>query len=282
MQENKAELKVLIEKAILGDEKSLEILLTEVQNTVFNLSLRMLGTVTDAEDATQDILIRIMTNLSSFRMESSFSTWVYRLSINFLINYKKSMFSHYPLDFEFYGNDIRFAQADSADELIEELSREQLAAELKMSCTNVMLQCLDTESRCIFILGTMFKIDSHTASEILDISPESYRQKLSRIRKKVAGFLSYHCGLTETGFCRCSKRVDYAVSQKRINPKKLEYSQLETLDKQILDTYTKEMEKLEALSDTFEKLPNYKSPKAAYSIIQTLLQSAPFNKIQSF
>lgn len=242
----------------------------------------MLGTVTDAEDATQDILIRIMTNLSSFRMESSFSTWVYRLSINFLINYKKSMFSHYPLDFEFYGNDIRFAQADSTDELIEELSREQLAVELKMSCTNVMLQCLDTESRCIFILGTMFKIDSHTASEILDITPQNYRQKLSRIRKKVAGFLSYHCGLTETGFCHCSKRVDYAVSQKRINPKKLEYSKLETLDKNILATYTEEMEKLEALSETFEKLPEYKSSIDAYTIIQTLCNQHHLTKYKTF
>ncbi len=282
MQDNKAELKDLIEKAILGDKKSLEVLLAEVQDTVFNLSLRMLGTVTDAEDATQDILIRIMTNLSSFHMESSFSTWVYRLAINFLINYKKSMFSHYPLDFEFYGNDIRYAQADNAEELIDELSREQFATELKMSCTNVMLQCLDTDSRCIFILGTMFKVDSRIASGILNISPENYRQKLSRIRKKVAGFLSYHCGLTETGFCCCSKRVDYAISQKRIDPKKLEYLQLETLDQQTLNTYTEEMEKLEALSDTFEQLPEYKSPIKAYSVIQTLLQSTPFNMIQSF
>lgn len=282
MQENKEELKALIEKAITGDKKSLEVLLAGIQDTVFNLSLRMLGTVSDAEDATQDILIRIMTNLSSFRMESSFSTWVYRLAINSLINYKKSMFSHYPLDFEFYGNDIRYAQTDDIEELIDELSREQLAAELKMSCTNVMLQCLDADSRCIFILGTMFKIDSNTASEILGISPENYRQKLSRIRKKVAGFVSYHCGLTETGFCRCDKRVEYAISQKRISPKKLEYLQLETLDNDILNDYTGEMEKLEALSDTFEQLPEYKSPVTAYTVIQTLLQSAPFNKIQGF
>lgn len=282
MQKNKEELNALIEKAITGDKKSLEVLLTSIQDTVFNLSLRMLGTITDAEDATQDILIRIMTNLSSFRMESNFSTWVYRLAINFLINYRKSMFSHYPLDFEFYGNDIRYAQTDDIEEWIDDLSREQLADELKMSCTNVMLQCLDADSRCIFILGTMFKIDSKTASKILEISPENYRQKLSRIRKKFAGFLSYYCGLTETGFCSCDRRVVYAISQKRISPKKLEYLQLEHLDKDILNDYTGEMEKLEALSDTFEQLPKYRSPVTAYTVIQTLLQSAPFNKIQSF
>lgn len=282
MQENNTDLKTSIEKAVLGDKEALTLLLTEVQDTVFNLSLRMLGTIVDAEDATQDILIRIMTNLSSFRMESSFSTWVYRLSTNYLINYKKSMFSHAPLDFEHYGNDIRFAQADNTEEWIESEHKIQLEHELKMSCTNVMLQCLDSDSRCIFILGTMFKIDSRTASKILDISPENYRQKLSRIRKKVAKFLLSNCGLTETGFCQCSKRITYAISQQRINPQKLSYSRLETLDKKLLTAYTNEMENLQALSDTFENLPQYKSPVTARLIVETLLQSNAFTKIQHF
>ena len=42
-----------------------------------------------------------------------------------------------------------------------------------------MLQCLDTESRCAFILGTMFRLDSAAAGEVLGISPENYRQRLS-------------------------------------------------------------------------------------------------------
>ena len=89
-------------------------------------------------------------------------------------------------DFEYYGNDIRYADMGSIDDLVDDISRETLAEELKMCCTNVMLQCLDPESRCIFIFGTMFKLDSHTAGEILDLTPENYRKKLSRIRKKVS------------------------------------------------------------------------------------------------
>ena len=64
-----------------------------------------------------------------------------------------------------------------------------LEEELKLSCTNVMLQCLDGESRCIFILGTMFRLDSAVAGEILGISPAAYRKRLSRIREKMAAFL---------------------------------------------------------------------------------------------
>lgn len=52
---------------------------------IFNLSLRMLGSPHDAEDASQEILIKIMSQLSAFRKESAFSTWVYRIATNYLI-----------------------------------------------------------------------------------------------------------------------------------------------------------------------------------------------------
>ena len=44
------------------------------------------------------------------------------------------------------------------------VDRNLLEQELKLSCTNVMLQCLDTDSRCIYILGTMFRVDSQSGS----------------------------------------------------------------------------------------------------------------------
>ena len=88
---NQQETNRLIDLALDGNAEGLEQLLASVQDMVFNLSLRMLGTVPDAEDAAQDILVRIMTSLSTFRKESSFQTWVYRIATNYLINYKKSM-----------------------------------------------------------------------------------------------------------------------------------------------------------------------------------------------
>ena len=191
----------LIDKAAAGDRESLEALIGSIQDMVFNLSLRMLGTFPDAEDASQDILLKVMTHLSSFKKESSFSTWVFRIATNHLINYKKHMFAGRPLDFEFYGNDIRCGMPGDLPDLTQDVDKELLAEELKMSCTNVMLQCLDMESRCIFILGTMFKLDSHTAGAILNMTPEAYRQRLSRIRRKMAGFLTEYCGEYGSGTC---------------------------------------------------------------------------------
>ena len=100
------ELSILIDKATSGDEKSLETIIASVQDLVFNLSLRMLGVFPDAEDATQEILLKVITHLSSFKKESSFSTWVFSIASNHLKNYKKSMFAQHPLSFEYYGYDI--------------------------------------------------------------------------------------------------------------------------------------------------------------------------------
>ncbi len=96
-------------------------------------------------------------------------------------------------------------------DLTQNVEKSILAEELKLSCTNVMLQCLDTESRCIFILGTMFKVDSRIAGDILGITPEAYRQRLSRIRSKVADFLKEYCGEYGHGKCRCANRVNAAM-----------------------------------------------------------------------
>lgn len=72
--ENKlqTEMEILIDQAVAGDKKALELIIGDIQDLVFNLSLRMLGMVADAEDASQEILIKVMTHLSSFRRESSF------------------------------------------------------------------------------------------------------------------------------------------------------------------------------------------------------------------
>ena len=84
-----------------------------------------------------------------------------------------------PASFDFYGNDIENANIQNIPNLSQNVKRALLTEELKMSCTNVLLQCLDPKSQCIFVLGTMPKLNSQTAGEILEITPEAYRQRLS-------------------------------------------------------------------------------------------------------
>ena len=274
------ELQALVDKATSGDKTALETLIVNVQDIVFNLSLRMLGTFADAEDATQDILLKMITHLSSFRGDSAFTTWVFRIAANHLKNYKKHMFAHYPLSFEYYGNDIENGKIQDVPDLTQNVEKDILAEELKMSCTNVMLQCLDMESRCIFILGTMFKIDSRIAGDILEITPEAYRQRLSRIRKKMADFLSEYCGEYGSGKCKCKSRVIYAIESHRLNPLRLDYMTATEIPIQTMIDVKNAMEDIYDLSRDFSFCKPYQSPERLKHLIQEFLDSTQLSIIQ--
>lgn len=205
-----------INQALNGSKDSLGIIVENIDGLIFNLSLRMLGRIEDAEDAKQDILVKVITNLSSYKGESLFSTWVYRIAVNYLINEKNKQFVNQPLSFEIFGNDIdryitsTVPQVDSAEKAI-------LSEELKLSCTNVMLQCLVPLDRLVFILGTMFHVDSSIGGEITGLSAGNFRQRLSRSRKVMSDFLSEYCEHGGGIKCRCVNRVTYAQSQQRID-----------------------------------------------------------------
>lgn len=268
----------LIDLAVNGDKKALEALLAGIQDKVYNLSLRMLGSVIDAEDASQEIMIKIITHLSGFRKESAFSTWAYRIAVNYLKNYKKSMFAHRPLSFEFYGEDIERGFIENNSESFHNVDENILAEELKLSCSNVMLQCFDVESRCIYVLGVMFKLDSRIAGEILELTPEAYRQRLSRIRKKMAEFMKAYCGLAG-GKCNCKKRVGYAIEGHRLNPLVLEYSNQNILDEELIHDYTQSMENLDEASLIFANMPKYVAPQKLKDYILTILQSGDMRTV---
>lgn len=279
-EKEQMETQKLVRLAAEGDKGALEQLLTGVQDLVFNLSLRMLGTIHDAEDASQEILIRVMTNLASFRGESAFTTWVFRIAVNHLKNYRKSMFAQHPLSFEYYGEDIVSGKEKDIPDLTMGVDRNLLEQELKLSCTNVMLQCLDTDSRCIYILGTMFHVDSRLAAEILEISPEAYRQRLSRIKKKMAGFLDEYCGLSGKGVCSCSKRISYAIATHRVNPEKPEFTSLEE-NTEFLQECKTAMEEIDDRSLVFSSLPAYRTTRAARQYLNEFLKSDCYSMISN-
>lgn len=266
-------LAALIDKAVAGDRDSLETVILSVRDLIFNLSLRMLGTFHDAEDATQDIILKIITHLSSFKKESSFSTWAFRIAVNHLTDYKKHMFARYPLTFEFYGDDIENAPVGDIPDLTQDVEKAILAEELKLSCTNVMLQCLDTDSRLIFVLGTMFKADSRMAGDILGITPEAYRQRLSRIRRKMADFLSAYCGEYGGGKCRCKDRLNYAIQSRRLNPSQLDYTAVSEASAEKALDFKSAMEEIDDLSGYFSFSKLYESPERIKQFLEEFLES---------
>src|SRR5215831_2903611 len=78
-----------VRAAAAGDRAAAHEVLRAVQDDVYRLALRMLGHPQDAEDAAQEILVIVLTHLGSFRGESAFSTWVWRIAARHLAEVKR-------------------------------------------------------------------------------------------------------------------------------------------------------------------------------------------------
>src|SRR5437870_10321136 len=80
----------LARRAVAGDSDALNDLVRDLQRGIYHLALRMLWNREDAEDATQEILVRVVTRLSQFDFRSRLKTWVYRVAVNYILDVKKS------------------------------------------------------------------------------------------------------------------------------------------------------------------------------------------------
>src|SRR6059036_3954007 len=94
--------RTLVARARSGSREALEDLVRRHQGWIYNIAVRMLYHPHDAEDATQEILIKAVTRLSSFEGRSSFRTWLYRIVINHLLNMKRGRTEQTPISFRSY------------------------------------------------------------------------------------------------------------------------------------------------------------------------------------
>ncbi len=220
------DLNSLIEKALKGDKQALELVVETIKDVVYNLALKMLFFPEDAQDASQEILIRIITHLSSYKGTSSFKTWAYKVASNYLLTErsKKSRKTQL-ISFEEYALQIDTGQSEQVLHSKNEGETRLLEEEVKISCLHGLLHCLNASNRLIFILGAVLDFNSTEAAEILEISPASFRKQLSRSRDKVKNFLTTKCGLVnENNACRCRKKIDFLVDQGMINPQSLQFA----------------------------------------------------------
>lgn len=209
---------VLIAKSVRGDKLSLENLILRHQDWIYNIAVRMVYNSDDAKDVTQEVLIKIITKLSTFKSESSFRTWVYRIVLNHILNFKKSSSENSrDNNFESYGISIdECPDYEIHSDMNLGFNTDEVVEEVKLSCMYGMLLCLDREQRMVFILGTLFGVTDKVGAELLEITKDNFRKRLSRARGDLFNFMNNKCGLMkESNPCHCSKKaralVDYGV-----------------------------------------------------------------------
>ncbi|MDY0362292.1 MAG: RNA polymerase sigma factor [Desulforegulaceae bacterium] len=213
----------LITKALEGDEKSLEKLISNNQAKLYNLAFKMVMDHDDALDLTQEILIKIITNLSSFNSsKAKFTTWAYKIAVNHILNMKKKKFEVRINDFQKYTDLIENLPSHQPEKNPEE---NILAKEFQAGCMSGMVMCLERTERIAFILGGIFLLDSKDCSEIMDITNDNFRKKLSRAKTKLFENMNGICGIVNPdNKCRCNKKYKNFVNLKMLDSKNLRYS----------------------------------------------------------
>ena len=214
-----------VRQAIDGNKDSLENIIMLIQDDVYYLALRMLANPEHAKDATQEILIKVITKLSTFRFESQFKTWVYSVATHYLLTEKKVLDKDPGLNFDIYKADLE-SDLSEPGSLKEQPEYQVLLNELRISCTMAMVLCLKPSYRMAYILGDILELDHNEASEAMSISKDNFRKQLSRARYDMVNFISTSCGLSNgCAKCRCEKKITTAINRDRVNPEQIYFAQ---------------------------------------------------------
>jgi RNA polymerase sigma factor (sigma-70 family) len=213
----------LARRAIDGDREALDDLVRALQGDIYGLALRMLWNRGDAEDATQEILVRVVTRLGQFDFRSKLKTWVYRIAVNYVLDVKKSAVERMHLTFDRFADDL--ADGLSSDGPTD-ADRSLLTEEVKVGCTLGMLQCLDRPHRLAYVLGEILDLPGPEAAEALDITPALFRKRLQHARAAIESFTRAYCGLaSDASACACHRRVPVALRVGRIREDAVDFAQ---------------------------------------------------------
>ena len=216
----------LIEQSKNGSQIAVEKLILRHQAWIYNIAIRMVFHPQDAEEVTQEVLIKAITRLSTFNGDSKFRTWLYRIVANHVLNLKRRVGEKESHTFSSYADAINGTpDLDLPDPKTVPVEVPLLVEEAKISCTMGMLLCLDRKQRLIFVLAEIFGVSDSVGSEILEISPENFRQLLSRSRRDLYQFMNNQCGLINANNpCRCPKKTKGFMDAGHIDPLNMKFS----------------------------------------------------------
>src|SRR6266403_1509260 len=171
----------LVEQAKNGERAALEKLVLRHQAWIYNIAVRMVFRPQDAEEVTQEVLVKVISKLSTFKGESTFRTWLYRIAANHVLNMKRRWAETRTTTFADYGAAINGTpDLDLPDQNSVPVEVPLLVEEAKNSCTLGMLLCLDRKQRRIFTLGAILGASDTVCAGVVATTTDNFRQCLAR------------------------------------------------------------------------------------------------------
>ena len=166
----------IIKEVLGGKSEQFEHILNRYSGQVFNLIAHIVPCKEDAEELTQDVFIKVFRLLSSFKEESSFSTWIYRIATNTALSAaRKRKHDTLHLDDAAYSN----IPEEIIDEALDNDSEEQLQR------LSDAIEMLNADERALITLYYMNEKPVAEVAEILGLTVNNVKIKLHRTRKKL-------------------------------------------------------------------------------------------------
>ena len=177
----------VIRRVCAGDTDAFEALVTAYQKQVYNLALRTVGNEEDAADMTQEAFLRAYRSLGSFRGDSKFSVWLYRLTTNICIDFLRSRGRRPTVSLTAADEDEEPQELDVADDRfdpVQSLERAELRRAVQRG-----LASLPEDYRRILMLRELSGLSSAEIGQVLRLEEGTVKSRLFRARKKLCDFL---------------------------------------------------------------------------------------------
>lgn len=175
--------KKIIEKVLGGDANAFEELVLRYEKTVYNLALRMVGDRDDAFDMTQEAFIKAYGSLSSFRGDSKFSVWIYRITTNVCLDFLRSKSRKQQVSLT-VSDDDEDAQLDIPDPKAD--PEQQLIKKISMQSVEEGLKTLPDKQRQILV---MRELGGAEIGKALSLEEGTVKSRIFRARKRLCIFL---------------------------------------------------------------------------------------------
>ena len=217
---------LIVREAQEGSQKALEKLVKLHQRFIYNVALKLVRNTDDAADLSQEAIIKMITKLTQFKGKSSFRTWLYKLVVNHFIKSKKRKSELELKSFDEFGAFLDTAYTTEEMTVEEHKKYQNEIISIRNRCMTSMLLCLDRQQRIVFILGAIFNIKSNMASQLLNMTAENFRQKLSRAKADLFQFMENKCGLINPNNpCRCAKKTKGFIRDGLIDNSKIQFKE---------------------------------------------------------
>ncbi|MBR6840382.1 MAG: sigma-70 family RNA polymerase sigma factor [Oscillospiraceae bacterium] len=178
---------MIVRKVLQGDVNAFEKLVTEYEKAVYAIAQRMTGNAEDAADMTQETFIKAYNSLSSFRGDSKFSVWLYRIANNVCLDFLRSKNRRPTVSLSTEDDDGEETQLDIADE--SQSPELLLESSLTRDAVRRGLDSLPPDYKQILLLREIQGLSYEEIAAALDIESGTVKSRIFRARKRLCTFL---------------------------------------------------------------------------------------------